>query len=96
VHHESIGAIKQVSNSLAYYAQIGYRVKLWKPYYRFESIHIPKSDIVFRPVPGLRESIVGLRYDLASFAAFKVEYRSIDRPGLPRVNGAFAQTSFTF
>jgi hypothetical protein len=69
---------------------------LWKPYYRFEHIHIPESDTVFRLVPSANTHIVGMRYDVSSFAAFKLEYRNISRPGQPRINGAFAQTSFTF
>jgi hypothetical protein len=39
---------------------------------------------------------VGVRYDISSFAALKFEYRNLRRPGEPRINGAFAQTSFTF
>jgi hypothetical protein len=100
VRHEGIGPIGGLSNSVAYYVQAAYRLpwleRLWKPYYRFEYIHIPKSDTVFRLVPSLAESIVGMRYDISSFAAIKLEYRNIARPGQPRVNGAFAQTSFTF
>ncbi len=100
VRHEGIGAIGGSSNSIAYYVQTAYRLpwfeRLWKPYYRFEYIHIPKSDTVFRLVPSLNESIVGMRYDISSFAAIKLEYRNIARPGQPRVNGAFAQTAFTF
>jgi len=100
VRHEGIGPIGGLSNSIAYYVQTAYRLpwweRLWKPYYRFEYIHIPKSDTVFRLVPSLNESIVGMRYDISSFAALKLEYRNIARPGQPRVNGAFAQTSFTF
>jgi hypothetical protein len=100
VHHEGIGPIVGVSNSIAYYVQVAYRLpwfeRLWKPYYRFEYIHVPKSDTVFRLVPSLAESIVGMRYDISSFAAIKLEYRNIARPGQPTVNGAFAQTAFTF
>jgi hypothetical protein len=100
VRHEGIGPIGGLSNSIAYYVQAAYRLpwweRLWKPYYRFEYIHIPKSDTVFRLVPSLDESIVGMRYDISSFAAIKLEYRNIARPGQPRVNGAFAQTDFTF
>src|SRR5580704_2193621 len=99
VRHEGIGPIGGLSNSIAYYVQAAYRLpwfeRLWKPYYRFEYIHIPKSDTVFRLVPSLEESIVGMRYDISSFAAIKLEYRNIARPGLPTVNGAFAQTDFT-
>ncbi len=86
-------------NSQAFYMQLGYRLRRqqqWKPYYRFEYIHIPASDPVFRGVPSLAGSVAGIRYDLTHFAAFKVEYRNLRRPGLPRINLGFAQTSFTF
>jgi hypothetical protein len=44
----------------------------------------------------LRGSTLGLRYDFSPFAALKFEYRSVSRPGVPRFNGGFVQTSFTF
>jgi hypothetical protein len=99
VTHREAGTFLQ-SNSQAWYVQTGYRLRgaarLWKPYYRFEYIHIPGSDHLFRLVPSLAGSTVGVRYDISSFAALKFEYRNIRRPGEPRINGAFAQTSFTF
>ena len=99
VSHQEVGTTRQ-SNSQAWYVQTGYRLpgvaRLWKPYYRFEYIHIPGSDHLFRLVPSLAGSTVGVRYDISSFAALKFEYRNIRRPGEPRINGAFAQTSFTF
>ena len=99
VNHSEVGR-PGAYNSLAYYIQLGYRLpgaaQLWKPYYRFEYIHIPGSDAVFAGVPSLAGSTVGLRYDITSFAAIKAEYRNQRRPGLPRINGAFLQTSFTF
>jgi len=89
------------SNSQAYYVQTAYRLpflqKLWKPYSRFEYIHVPKSDPIFRSVvPSFSGWTFGLRYDISSFAAFKWEYRRYDRRDLPIINGAFIQTSFTF
>ena len=99
VSHQEVGTTQQ-SNSQAWYVQTGYRLpgvaRLWKPYYRFEYIHIPGSDRLFRLIPSLAGSTVGVRYDISSFAALKFEYRDIRRPGEPRINGAFAQTSFTF
>jgi hypothetical protein len=99
VAHQEVSNLFQ-SNSQAWYVQMGYRLpwfeRLWKPYYRFEYIHIPESDRLFRLVPSLAGSTVGVRYDISSFAALKFEYRNIRRPGEPRINGAFAQTSFTF
>lgn len=64
VNHREVGST-HTFNSQAYYIQAAYRLpwfeKLWKPYYRFEYIHIPRTDVVFGGVPGLAGSIVGIR-----------------------------------
>jgi len=90
-----------VSHSQASYVQTAYRLpwldKKWKPYYRFEYIHVPQADALFRNlVPTFHSSTAGVRYDISNFAAFKVEYRNYVRRGLPSIYGFFAQTSFTF
>jgi hypothetical protein len=42
-------------------------------------------------------SILGVRYDISTYAAFKAEYRNSKRGvAEPRVNGVFFQTAFTF
>ena len=100
VNHSEAGRLGSF-NSQAWYVQLGYRLplaqQLWKTYYRFEYIHIPRTEVVFQGVPNLAGSVLGVRYDISSFAALKGEYRNLRRlPGQPRVNGAFLQTSFTF
>ena len=99
VHHNNL-TISRVFNSQAFYVQVGYRLpfqeKRWKPYYRYEYIHVPKSEPILG-VPDLSGSTLGLRWDISDFATFKGEYRSSKRaPGDPYVNGLFLQTSFTF
>jgi hypothetical protein len=89
------------ANSQAFYVQTAYRLpwnqRTWKPYYRFEYIHVPKADLDFRNiVPTFNASTVGIRYDITTFAAFKLEYRHYERRDLPSINGIFTQTSFTF
>jgi hypothetical protein len=79
---------------------VGYRLpwleKSLKPYYRFEHTHTPLSEQVLANLD-LVQSIVGMRYDISNYAAFKSEYRNFKRlPGEPRVNGVFLQTDFTF
>ncbi|HYW42786.1 MAG TPA: hypothetical protein VE959_08015 [Bryobacteraceae bacterium] len=101
VRHEPVNAAGAVtSNSQAFYIQTAYRLpsyaRLWKPYYRFEYIHVPRSDAVFRAVPSFSASTMGVRYDITSFAAFKAEYRHYTVRALPAFNGTFLQTSFTF
>ncbi len=99
VNHREVGHSRSF-DSQAFYIQVAYRLpwfeRRWKPYYRFEYIDIARNDVVFRSVPGLRGSVVGLRYDFADFAAVKLEYRSQQRPGQPDVNGIFLQNSFMF
>jgi hypothetical protein len=100
IHHRNI-LTGFVTNTQAYYAQIGYRLpwleKSLKPYYRFEHTHMPLSEQVFSTNQDLVGSIIGLRYDITNYAAFKGEYRYSKRlPTDPFVNGAFFQTDFTF
>jgi hypothetical protein len=104
VNHRQV-LTDQTSNSQGMYAQLGYRLPWFeqtlKPYYRFEYIHIPRSEAVLNNLD-LVESIVGLRYDISSYAAFKSEFRHASRNALqsPSFNGTieglFLQTSFTF
>jgi hypothetical protein len=98
-HTPVAGAVK--SNSQAFYAQAAYRLpimhKALKPYYRFDYMHVPRSDANFRGlVPVFHSSTVGMRYDITSFAAFKLEWREYNRRDLSTVRGIFTQTSFTF
>lgn len=106
IHHERLNG-SGTFNSQAWYVQVGYRLpwfeQTWKPYYRYEYIHIPKGDPVFNPstgaLPSLAGSLVGLRYDITSYAAIKAEYRRSRRgpkDSPVRVNGLFLQTSLTF
>jgi uncharacterized coiled-coil protein SlyX len=88
------------TNSQAFYVQLGYRLPWFertvKPYYRFEYTHTPLSEQVFTN-QDLVGSIVGVRYDITNYAAFKAEYRNSKREiSNPRVNGLFIQTAFTF
>jgi hypothetical protein len=99
--HENLSIPAPISNSQAFYIQTGYRLPVlqrqWKPYYRFEYIHVPISDTMFQPIPNLAGSVAGIRYDITGFAALKFEFRNQRRaPGLPRYNSGFMNTSFTF
>jgi hypothetical protein len=89
-----------VAHSQAWYIQFAYRLpwfeRVLKPYYRIEQIHVPRSDVIFQPVPTFTASTSGLRYDISSLAAFKLEYRYYWRRDFMPIHGIFAQTSFTF
>jgi hypothetical protein len=91
-------------NSQGYYIQMAYRLpwfdKKWKPYYRFEHIHLPVGEPVFsiqNNIQNFEGSTAGVRFDFTDFAALKAEYRNTQNgAGQPRYNGVFLQSSFTF
>jgi hypothetical protein len=100
VRHDQVGASFTTSN-LAYYFQGAYRLpwygRPWKPYYRFEHIDIDRAEVVFAGVPPLDGSIIGVRYDVSTYAAFKSEVRLRRRSDNgPWSNGWFWQVAFTF
>jgi hypothetical protein len=100
VNHRTVGSSAS-TDSLAYYIQVAYRLpwfeEQWKLYYRYEYMDIPGTEMVFKSSDfNRRSSIAGVRYDISHFAAIKAEYRNLQSPGQPRVNGGFAQVSFTF
>jgi hypothetical protein len=86
-------------NNPAFYAQGAYRLPFhgarWKPYVRFENISTDLDDPWFEHLD-MSVSTLGLRYDIADFAAFKGEYRRSTQRTRGRENAMFLQTSFTF
>jgi hypothetical protein len=102
IHHRPVLS-STTFNTQVMYAQIAYRLpwgqKLWKPYYRFERIHVPEGDLAFAGVPdiaGFEGSVVGVRYDVSSYAAFKAEYGREQHHLKPDANRIALQTAFTF
>jgi hypothetical protein len=82
----------------AYYAQLAYRLKgrsEIKPYVRFENTDIDDSDPLLSPAnPNYKAAIAGVRYDFATSAALKLEYRSDEMGNLGRDHSIRAQLSF--
>ena len=98
IHHQPVGTAN-VFNSQAGYVQLAYRLpwfnRQWKPYYRFEYIHTPLNDLVYQRQPNFLGSILGVRYDISDFAAFKAEYTREQRNPVES-NRIIFQTAFTF
>ena len=86
--------------SFAYYVQAAYRLPwchgLLKPYGRFEEMDLAAGDPVFAGIPDLRRYILGVRADVVSFAAIKLEGRRDREGGGDYVNGFHAQLSLVF
>lgn len=95
LRHEYLGFL---SDSQAFYIQGAYRLPRqprWKPYVRFEKAIAPHDEPVTGDLSNSKTT-AGLRCELTDFATLKVEYGQRRRPGFAHINGAFAQTAFTF
>jgi hypothetical protein len=86
--------------SWAYYAQAAYRLPAggarWKPYTRWEEMHVAEGDAVFASLQDRRTLIAGLRFDASDLVALKAEYRRQRGGDEHWVNGGFAQVAFSF
>ncbi len=85
----------------AFYIQVAYRVPVFhaalKPYARFEFSDIDQTDPAFEILDLFKKTtITGIRYDLTTLAAIKLEYRRQKKKGASEINSGFAQISFTF
>jgi len=97
-HEEAAGGPSY--SSLAYYVQAAYRLPqihgLLKPYGRFEEMNIDGDDPVFAHVADLHRYTLGIRADVTTFAALKLEYRRDRTGGADWVNGFYAQLCLVF
>ena len=78
------------------YGQLAYKMGKYKPYLRFDWLNISDRDPFYQ---GLIEDemshTLGLRYELTTLNALKLEYRHIDKDN-SRSNEATIQSSFAF
>jgi opacity protein-like surface antigen len=99
LHSDHDATSTQASGGMdAYYAQFAYRLKggrqALKPYIRVEKTEIDQSDPLLRPMnQDYKAGIAGVRYDFASSAALKFEYRSEEYGNLGRDNSLQVQLS---
>lgn len=101
VRHEPDGG-GEVTDTDAWYVQAAYRLPApadaFKPYARLERIAVDGGDPLFEPFDlDYRGFLTGVRYDFASLAALKLEYRDERFGGDPEhEKSLWAQLSFTF
>lgn len=82
--------------TLGAYGQMAYKIGKYKPYFRYDWLRIADRDPFFE---GLVEDetsyTMGLRYEVTSYNALKLEYRYVDKDGSVS-NEATLQSSFAF
>jgi len=83
-------------NHRAYYAIGTWRRFRWKPYVGIDRLDLDAEDPYFSGIePDLERFLVGVRFDLHPFNAWKLEYRREDRSGT-KTDVVAIQTAFGF
>jgi len=86
----------RVVHTTGFYTQLSRKFNVVRPYFRYQYVNVPSSDLIF-PDVGLRHGpSFGIRYDFSEFAAFKLQYDRTERRALSGFNGITTQLSFTF
>jgi hypothetical protein len=92
----SVQTAPQTFNTTAFYSQISKAFGRARPYFRYEFLNAPKTEPVFTDI-GLRHGpLLGFRYDVSDYAAFKIQYDRLLRRQLIPGNGLNLQLAFTF
>ncbi|HEX3745510.1 MAG TPA: hypothetical protein VHW09_16315 [Bryobacteraceae bacterium] len=83
-------------NTVSAYAQASYKIRLVRPYFRYEYQNAPKSDAIFTTVGRTNGPSLGVRYDFSDFVAFKLQYGLLGTRLGPSASDVQAQLAFAF
>ncbi len=96
VVRNAVRGTDRVTHTPAFYTQVSRKFGEVRPYFRYQYVNVPPSDLMFRDVGLLHGPSLGFRYDFTEFAAFKLQYDRTERRHLSGFNGITTQLSFTF
>jgi hypothetical protein len=83
-------------NTPLMYTQVSRKFGPYRPYFRYQYVNSPASDPVNVYTGRYQGPSVGLRWDFADYAAFKLQYNRLYQRDVTPGNGLDAQLAFTF
>ena len=92
--HNPAGA--KTTHPVAFYSQVSQQFGNLRPYLRYEYLNASNSDPVFTHIGRRHGPSLGVRYDLTTFAALKLQYDHLWQRSRNGVNGWNAQVAFAF
>jgi len=101
ISHDDNDITNREYNTWGAYAQVAYKLDKWKPYYRHDIIQFNKRDPFYstssdEPLSDTKKHTLGIRYDLTSYNAIKVEYNHLDASDGGNADSFAINTSFAF
>jgi len=99
VRHEGVDTGEAYNND-GYYVQAAYRLPVWhdrvKPYARYERLEVDEDDPVWLTQMDEEIFLVGVRLDVTTFMATKVEGRKEKYGDAPAFHAVYVDASFAF
>jgi hypothetical protein len=92
----TIGNGGRTFNTPLAYTQVSRKFGAWRPYFRYQYVNSPAGDPVNIYTGRYMGPSLGLRYDFADYAAFKLQYNRLEQSSVAARNGLDAQIAFTF
>ena len=90
----------QEYDASGYYLQLAYRLPVWgsklKPYARYEDMDVEEGDPVLAGTSDKQGGLAGLRVDVSSFVAVKLEYQHFKSGNADYIDEGHLQISFAF
>jgi len=84
-------------NSIGLYSQVSYKIGDFTPYYRFDMIDYANNDPYYVPVDiDINKHSLGIRWDMFSWNALKLEYSLTDRDSFSTENSLIINWSLMF
>lgn len=103
IEHDDEDVTDRKYNSWGAYAQVAYRLGQWKPYYRYDIVQLNKLDPFYSTaledddrLSDIKRHTIGVRYDLTTFNAIKLEYNHLDASYGGNMDSFAINTSFSF
>jgi hypothetical protein len=91
-----LAATGQSYNSPLSYVQVSHQFRAYRPYVRYQYVNSIAGDPVNQFQGRYAGPSVGLRWDVYTYSAFKLQYNLLRQPLLPAASGLTAQMAFTF
>ncbi len=101
IEHDDNDVTNHAYSTLGAYAQAAYRFGQWKPYYRYDLVQFNKRDPFYstsfvEPLSDVNRHTLGIRYDITTFNAIKLEYNHLDASDGGNIDSFALNTSFSF
>ena len=95
LQHANLDA-PQTFNTFSWYVQASRKAGPLRPYARYEYQNTPKSDPLFHELGRRNGPSAGIRFDLSSYAALKLQFGRLSLRNGMATNAAHAQVAFAF